>query len=78
MEYNPILVANWVAAVTRHANLVRTNAPIADQQHEEKIVKTGLVRLLISVGIDFDEAMLATGLTEEDYMDMGDDEDPNN
>jgi len=77
MEYNPILVANWVAAVTRHAELVRTNAPIADQQHEEKIVKTGLVRLLVSVGVDFDEAMLATGLAEEDYMDL-DDEDPNN
>lgn len=76
MEYDPILVANWVAAVTRHAELVRNNAPLGDQQHEEKIVKTGLVRLLVSVGVDFDEAMLAAGLAEEDYMDMGDD--PNN
>lgn len=76
MEYDPILVASWLAAVNHHADLVKNNAPIGDQQHAQKIVKTGLVRLLVSVGVDFDEAMRSVGLAEEDYMDMGDD--PNN
>lgn len=70
MEYDPVLIANWVAAVTLRANLVRNNAPLGDQQHAEKIVKTGLVRLLVSVGVDFDDAMRAASLSEEDYTDM--------
>jgi hypothetical protein len=68
MEYDPVLVANWVAAVTRHADLVRNNAPIAEQKRAENVLKTGLVRLLVSVGVDFDQAMIATGLSDEDYV----------
>jgi len=77
MEYDPILVASWVAAVTRHADLVRNNAPIAEQKRAEHVLRTGLVRLLVSVGVDFDQAMAAAGLAEEDYIDV-DNEDPNN
>ena len=68
MEYDPILLASWVAAVTRHADLVKNNAPIAEQKRAENVLKTGLVRLLVSVGVDFDQAMIAAGLSDEDYM----------
>jgi hypothetical protein len=68
MEYDPILLASWVAAVTRHADLVRNNAPIAEQKRAENVLKTGLVRLLVSVGVDFDQAMTAAGLSDEDYV----------
>lgn len=68
MEYDPILLASWVAAVTRHADLVRNNAPIAEQKRAENVLKTLLVRLLVSVGVDFDKAMTAAGLSDEDYV----------
>ena len=68
MEYDPVLVARWVAAVTRHADLVRNNAPITEQKRAEKVLKTLLVRLLVSVGVDFDQAMTAAGLSDEDYV----------
>jgi hypothetical protein len=68
MEYDPILLASWVAAVTRHADLVRNNAPIAEQKRAENVLKTLLVRLLVSVGVDFDQAMSAAGLSDQDYV----------
>lgn len=67
MEYDPILLASWVAAVTRHADLVRADAPIAEQKQAEHVLRTLLVRLLVSVGVEFDQAMTAAGLSEEDY-----------
>ena len=67
MEYDPILFASWVAAVTRHADLVRADAPIAEQKRAEHVLKTLLVRLLVSVGVEFDQAMTAAGLSDEDY-----------
>ena len=68
MEYDPILLASWVAAVTRHADLVRADAPIAEQKQAENLLRTLLVRLLVSVGVEFDHAMSAAGLSEEDYV----------
>ena len=68
MEYDPVLLASWVAAVTRHADLVRADAPIAEQKQAENLLRTLLVRLLVSVGVDFDQAMTAAGLSDEDYV----------
>lgn len=68
MEYDPILLASWVAAVTRHADLVRADAPIAEQKQAENLLRTLLVRLLVSVGVEFDQAMTAAGLSDEDYV----------
>ena len=72
MQYNPALVTNWVTAVNNHAALVRNNAPENEQKNAHNIVKTLLVRLLTSVGVDFDEAMRAAGLNENEIADLGD------
>lgn len=72
MQYNPTLIANWVAAVSNHAALVRNNAPEREQKNAENRHKTLLVRLLTSVGVDFDDAMRAAGLNENEIADLGD------
>lgn len=72
MQYNPALVATWVTAVNNHAALVRNNAPENEQKNAHNIVKTLLVRLLMSVGVTFDDAMRAAGLNENEIADLGD------
>lgn len=72
MQYNPALVATWVTAVNNHAALVRNNAPENEQRNAHNIVKTLLVRLLMSVGVTFDDAMRAAGLNENEIADLGD------
>ena len=72
MQYNPALVATWVTAVNNHAALVRNNAPENEQKNAHNIVKTLLVRLLMTVGVTFDDAMRASGLNENEIADLGD------
>jgi len=72
MQYNPALVATWVTAVNNHAALVRNNAPENEQKNAHNIVKTLLVRLLMTVGVTFDDAMRAAGLNENEIADLGD------
>jgi hypothetical protein len=72
MQYNPALVATWVTAVSNHAALVRNNAPENEQKTAHNIVKTLLVRLLMTVGVTFDDAMRAAGLNENEIADLGD------
>ena len=72
MQYNPALVATWVTAVNNHAALVRSNAPENEQKNAHNIVKTLLVRLLMTVGVTFDDAMRAAGLNENEIADLGD------
>lgn len=72
MQYDPALVANWVTAVNNHAALVRNNAPENEQKNAHNIVKTLLVRLLMTVGVTFDDAMRAAGLNENEIADLGD------
>ena len=72
MQYNPALVATWVTAVSNHAALVRNNAPELEQKNAHNIVKTLLVRLLMTMGVTFDDAMRAAGLQEHEIADLGD------
>lgn len=72
MNYDPVLVSNWVTAVNNHAALVRNNAPENEQRNAHNIVKTLLVRLLMTVGVTFDDAMRAAGLQEHEIADLGD------
>ena len=72
MQYNPALVATWVTAVSNHAALVRNNAPENEQKNAHNIVKTLLVRLLMTVGVTFDDAMRAAGLNENEIADLVD------
>ena len=72
MQYNPVLIATWLNAVNNHAALVRNNAPAVEQQNANNIVKTLLVRLLMTVGVTFDDAMRAAGLQEHEIADLGD------
>ena len=72
MQYNPVLIATWLNAVNNHAALVRNNAPAVEQQNANNIVKTLLVRLLMTVGVTFDDAMRAAGLNENEIADLGD------
>ena len=72
MQYNPVLIATWLNAVNNHAALVRNNAPENEQRNAHNIVKTLLVRLLMTVGVTFDDAMRAAGLNENEIADLGD------
>ena len=70
MQYNPALVANWVTAVNNHAALVRNNAPELEQKNAHNIVKTLLVRLLMTMGVTFDVAMSAAQLREDEFAEI--------
>ena len=70
MQYNPALVATWVTAVSNHAALVRNNAPELEQKNAHNIVKTLLVRLLMTMGVTFDAAMAAAQLHENEFAEI--------
>lgn len=73
MEYNPQYIAAWLNAINAHAELVKNNAPEIDQKNAENLVKSWLVRLLLSVGVDFDEAMIAAGLEDNEFANLEED-----
>ena len=62
-------LTSWQAAVSYHASLARSNAPASQQRKAHNKVKSSLVRVMVDMGYDFDDAMDLVDLDDSEFED---------